>query len=328
MPATAIAAPGDNNPQNRMSENLALANAPEDRLMIRKDLAHFEARIASYPDEVRDDVIWLYQFNQSQFSGHYPLLANLVRNEAKMELSDQYFYQVLGGKYFRRDPKDAKKVLGSVDRLKEVVEWLRRWAIFNSEAGGMPFVETPTWHELNDYITATCAPENPCKFGAVCGSTGTGKSRMLKRYALLNNHGMTAHTARAGHGKGVKTASCTSDGLTAALRAAGKWFDLPESQIVVARTTERGYTARPIRAHEVFTEIEFEDRGQDFIRWTVAGDGTVYDCQPCQSWVWCGGRVLNMDALRVGGLVKFASYQDSITVAYRIVNLNRRDASS
>lgn len=181
--------------------NLALANAPEDRLMIRKDLAHFEARIASYPDEVRDDVIWLYQFNQSQFSGHYPLLANLVRNEAKMELSDQYFYQVLGGKYFRRDPKDAKKVLGSVDRLKEVVEWLRRWAIFNSEAGGMPFVETPTWHELNDYITATCAPENPCKFGAVCGSTGTGKSRMLKRYALLNNHGMTAHVEAPSTGR-------------------------------------------------------------------------------------------------------------------------------
>lgn len=138
----------------------------------------------------------------------------------------------------------------------------------------------------------------------------------------------STYTARAGHGKGVKTASCTSDGLTAALRAAAKWFDLPESQIVVARTTERGYTARPIRAHEVFTEIEFEDRGQDFIRWTVAGDGTVYDCQPCQSWVWCGGSVLNLDALRVGGLVKFASYQDSITVAYRIVNLNRRDASS
>ena len=39
--------------------NLALANAPEDRLMIRKDLAHFEARIVSYPDEVRYDVIWL-----------------------------------------------------------------------------------------------------------------------------------------------------------------------------------------------------------------------------------------------------------------------------
>jgi hypothetical protein len=181
--------------------NLALANAPEDRLTIRKDLAHFEARIAHYPDEVKEDATWLYQFNQSQFTGHYSLLAALVRKEAKMDLSDQYFYQVLGGKYFRRDPKDSKKILGSVDRFREVVEWLRRWAVFNSDAGGMPFVETPTWKELDDYITAKRAPENPCKFGAVSGSTGTGKSRMLKRWALLNNHGNTAHVEAPSSGR-------------------------------------------------------------------------------------------------------------------------------
>lgn len=201
MPATTIAELRDDNAENLLQENLALSNAPADRLMIRKDLAHFEARVSSYPDEIRDDVIWLYQFNQSQFSGHYPLLAHLVRHEGKMALSDQYFYQVLGGKYFRPDPKKSGKVLGSIERFREVVEWLRRWAIFNSEAGGMPFVETGTWLELEDYITATCAPENPCKFGAVCGSTGTGKSRMLKRYALLNNHGMTAHVEAPSGGR-------------------------------------------------------------------------------------------------------------------------------
>jgi len=187
--------------QTPPASNLALANAPEDRLMIRKDIAHFEARIAGYPEEIKDDVTWLYQFNQAQFSGHYPLLAALVRNEAKLDLSDQYFYQVLGGKYFRPDPTKPGRVLGSKDRLKEVVEWLRRWAIFNSEAGGMPFVETPTWHELDNYITGISAPENPCKFGAVCGSTGTGKSRMLKRHAMLNNHGQTAHVEAPSSGR-------------------------------------------------------------------------------------------------------------------------------
>lgn len=181
--------------------NLALANAPEDRLTIRKDLAHFEARIAHYPDDVKEDATWLYQFNQSQFTGHYPLLAALVRKEAKLDLSDQYFYQVLGGKYFRPDPNKPGKVLGSVERFKEVVEWLRRWSIFNSEAGGMPFVETPTWKELDDYITAVRAPENPCKFGAVAGSTGSGKSRMLKRWALLHNHGNTAHVEAPSSGR-------------------------------------------------------------------------------------------------------------------------------
>lgn len=181
--------------------NLARANAPGDRLMIRKDLAHFEARIAAYPEDVKDDATWLYQFNQSQFSGHYPLLAALVRKEAKMDYSDQYFYQVLGGKYFRPDPKRAGQFLGSIPKFREVVEWLRRWAVFNSEAGGMPFVETPTWKELDNYITAKRAPENPCKFGAVVGDTGTGKSRMLKRWALLNNHGNTAHVEAPSSGR-------------------------------------------------------------------------------------------------------------------------------
>ncbi len=136
------------------------------------------------------------------------------------------------------------------------------------------------------------------------------------------------YTARAGIGKHAKTASCTSDALTAALRAAAKWFGLPESQIVVARRAECLFYARPIHAHEIFTEIEIEDRGQDFIKWTVAADGTVYDCQPSQSWMWCGGCATNLAQLKVGGAVKFRHYLGSITINYRITKLSRRDASS
>jgi hypothetical protein len=65
----------------------------------------------------------------------------------------------------------------------------------------MPFIETPTWKEIDDYITAKRAPENPCKFGAVAGSTGTGKSRMLKRWALIHNHGNTAHVEAPSSGR-------------------------------------------------------------------------------------------------------------------------------
>lgn len=137
----------------------------------------------------------------------------------------------------------------------------------------------------------------------------------------------STYTARAGTGKHAKTASCTSDGISAALRAAAKWFDLPAAQLVVARTHEKTYTARPIRAGEIFTDIEFEDRGQDFIEWTIAADGTVHDCQPCQAWVWCGGRVTNLDQLKEGGEVVFHGYLGQNTIAYRIVKLTRRDAS-
>lgn len=135
------------------------------------------------------------------------------------------------------------------------------------------------------------------------------------------------NTATAGHGKNATKASSTNDDLRAALCAAAKWFGLPESQIVVARVSKTTFTARPIRAHEIFTEIEFQDRGQDFIRWTVAGDGIVFDCQPSQSWMWCGGFVTNLDSLAVGGFVRFSHYLGWNTIAFPIVSLKRRDVS-
>jgi hypothetical protein len=34
--------------------------------------------------------------------------------------------------------------------------------------------------------------------------------------------------------------------------------------------------------------IEFEDFGQDFLRWYINEDGYVIDSQPFQRWVWVG----------------------------------------
>jgi hypothetical protein len=142
----------------------------------------------------------------------------------------------------------------------------------------------------------------------------------------VRSHG-DGHHARAGSGKQAKTASCTSDALSAALRAAAKWLLLPVERIVIERTTESTFIARPIGANEVFTEIDFEDKGQDFLHWVIAGDGIVFDCTPFQSWVWCGGRVTNLKGLRVGGFVEFSSYQEKIIITERVEKLNRRAAS-
>jgi len=189
MPATQSAPTAESN----------LALVPEkggnehtlERTVIRKDIGQFDARIAHYPDEVKEDVAFIYSLNQTEFAGQYARLASLVRTEGRLNYSDQYFYQVLSGRYFRPDPKNKDRILGSVENLKEVAVWLRNWAIFNSEAGGMPFIETPTFTEILNYYDSVSAPETVNKWGAIVGATGTGKSRMTKRIELVRNHGST-----------------------------------------------------------------------------------------------------------------------------------------
>jgi hypothetical protein len=188
MPTTATQIPETSNSQ-------LITKGPNsetaERMVIRKDIGQFDAKIAHYPEEVKEDVAFIYSLNQTEFSGQYAQIANLVRNEGRLNYSDQYFYQVLSGRYFRPDPKNPSRTLGSIENLKEVAAWLRNWAIFNSEAGGMPFIETPTWQEILDYYDAVSAPETVNKWGAIVGSTGTGKSRMTKRLELVRNHGST-----------------------------------------------------------------------------------------------------------------------------------------
>lgn len=160
-------------------------------LTIRTDLLKFEALIADYPAEVRDDVVWLYNFRREQFADHNALLHQFFNDTLGIKISDQYLYQVLGGKYFRRDAK-SKKHLGSTDTLKDLVAAARNWSIVNSDSGGLPFVEDDEWDQVRDYLDGLRNPHNVVKFGGIVAPTRRGKNRLVSRYTILNNHGTTA----------------------------------------------------------------------------------------------------------------------------------------
>lgn len=72
--------------------------------------------------------------------------------------------------------------------------------------------------------------------------------------------------------------------------------------------------------------IEFEDRGQDFLRWNLDDDGTVLKCLPFQGWVWERVRVVNHAALSVGGKARYVSRDlmegPTSELMYRIVRIN------
>lgn len=133
--------------------------------------------------------------------------------------------------------------------------------------------------------------------------------------------------ARAGKGNQAMLAYSTSDALTAAYRAAEKYFSLPAQQLVVERVSEEAFFARTFATGEVLTEITFEDKGQDFLYWVLSGNGVVLESRPFQSWIWCGGRVTNLAKLQVGGTVDFESDLSQLTIKYRIENLLKRTVS-
>jgi len=157
-------------------------------LAVRMELSKVEAAIAHYPDEVRLDVIWLHNFRHTEFSGRTALLAHFLNKRLKIKASEQYVYQLLAGKYFRRE-KGTGRMLGSVDTVKEIAEACRQWAAVNADSCGLPFVEDEEWRDFCDYVDSVRNVENVIRFGGIVGPTGRGKTRMTQRYAVLNNHG-------------------------------------------------------------------------------------------------------------------------------------------
>lgn len=52
--------------------------------------------------------------------------------------------------------------------------------------------------------------------------------------------------------------------------------------------------------------LEFEDHGQDFLRWELDAKGNVIGCEPFQASQWVGGMVLGFRELKVGDAPVFA----------------------
>lgn len=191
MTQTIHVAPVVGNLATKADEQLQLVPAPAIPERSRFDLIKFEGLIADYPPEIKEDLIWLASWRHSEFSGHNALLHEKIRSLG-VDVSEQYVYQLLAGKYFRPDRKTGKRT-GSVETVRELVQACRQWAFVNAESGGVPFVEHQEWRDLCAYLDGVRNPENVTRFGGIVAPTGRGKSRMLKRYAALHNHGKTVH---------------------------------------------------------------------------------------------------------------------------------------
>ncbi len=171
------------------ADKIEIAPPPSTYLAERKHLrggaADIEQMFAHYPEEAREDAIWLAFFVRTRCNGEHAMLYRIARaiglkDRNGKEPSDQYWYQVSRGKYFSGG--------GDVSAFKRYVAALRAHARRMNEAGTIPFVETKNWGLVNDYINSRRSASSSTRMGAIMGETGSQKTQCTGHYEVLNNH--------------------------------------------------------------------------------------------------------------------------------------------
>lgn len=162
-----------------------------DRTHLRGSAAQALEKFKHYPEAIREDGLWLHFFTRQDCNNDYRILAKIARtlglkDRSGKEPSDQYWYQVSGGHYFKSGAGDAKAFKGYVTSL-------RAYAQRRKERGVIPFVETRNWRLVHDYIESRRSPHSSFRMGAIEGHTGSQKTYCGKHYSTLYNHRETIH---------------------------------------------------------------------------------------------------------------------------------------
>lgn len=197
MTATASTKPTDRNPEIVVSETTALSPA---LTHTRKSLGDLERGISHYPEPIRTETIWLQGFYLDHCKTNFVTL-RAISCKCKHEKSKEYFYNIVTGQNFRGGAGDWKVGGKAWSEFLQIVSDLRRYDQSAARTGKLPFVQTPTYHCIADFIDAHRALDAVCKFGGITGPTGGQKSECFKFYRTLNNHGAVIHVEAPADGK-------------------------------------------------------------------------------------------------------------------------------
>lgn len=168
-------------------------------------LGDYQSMVSHYPEPLRTNVEWLQGFFLDHCRGNKTAL-RAISAQIKMEKSESYFLNLMQGYNFKpRYPSGNWKQGGRAwAECEELLAALRRYAQQKEQVGKLPFVETPTYRCLSNFILAKMALSAVCKFGGITGPTGAQKSACFKYFRLLNNHGRVIHIEAPANGRLTK----------------------------------------------------------------------------------------------------------------------------
>jgi len=168
-------------------------------------LGDLDRAIAHYPELIRAEVAWLQGFFLDHCKSNKSAL-RVISEQLKMEKSEQWFSNLmLGYNFTDRYASGVWKQGGRAwSECVELIAAMRRYALQIEQTGRLPFVRTPTYHCISDFITARMALAAVCKIGGITGPTGGQKSACYKNFRLLNNHGRVIHIEAPADGRLTK----------------------------------------------------------------------------------------------------------------------------
>jgi hypothetical protein len=156
----------------------------EERAVLRGHAGTFAQLFTHYPVSVREDALWLRHYCASACNNEHALVSKIALSLG-LSQSENYWYQVLSGKYFSPG--------GSASKCKEAIGQIRHWALAQMAAGKIAFVETKNWKLVRDYIDTRRDTGAVWKFGAIEAFNSSQKTACCKHYRDLNNHLKTIH---------------------------------------------------------------------------------------------------------------------------------------
>lgn len=230
----------------------------------RKSLAEMERAIDHYPDPIRQEARWLQGF----FFDHCQANAVSLRRVAckiNHDKSVEYWTNILSGYNFRGEnsPGAWKKDGRAWTEFLEMIDGLRRYAQQAARANRLPFVQTPTYRCIENFITAKRALAAVCKIGGIIAPTGGQTSESFKFYRDLNNHGQVTHL------------EAPANGLLTTLQIK----ILEQYHVTGVKLTMRATREQAIRDNINETRCIIIDNAQVLFHAGKGGD------QPCFNWI-------------------------------------------
>lgn len=167
-------------------------NTKVPKFLFHLEDATLESHAKTYPEEMRENFLWLGVYIREKCHRNLDVLESLM-HKLGFQTTGGTISKIVVGRWAKdSEGKDTAPIM-ALANFNQLVDALRDHARRSEMAGKVPFIETETWDEFQDYVEIRRALDQICKFGLIIGPTGSQKTACAKQYIVRNNHGTCIH---------------------------------------------------------------------------------------------------------------------------------------
>ena len=164
-----------------MSEHKSREN--RQAVTIYWDDPHIEAEVQLFPKEIQPLFTWLKTHVRDECKRDVDVLVEQARNVG-VTIDKTNWVRVLKGRWKHdADGNELPSPYVSATNLLQAITAIQKKVRVELLQGGMPFVETTTYHTIKRFIEKKLRKDRVNRFGVILGPTGTQKTASYKELA-------------------------------------------------------------------------------------------------------------------------------------------------